>query len=83
MRTTDRQHFGFGASWVDPALSGTRDEYNLETYHRFPLLPNLDMTLDVQYMIDPALIPIVEAASPGADTFDDAFAVSVRFRTVF
>ena len=38
------------------------------------------MTLDVQYMIDPALIPIVEAASPGADTFDDAFAVSVRFK---
>ena len=74
---------GLGASWVDPAVSGGRDEYNLEVYYHFPLFPNLDMTLDAQYMIDPALIPIVEEASPGTETFDDVFAFTVRFRITF
>jgi carbohydrate-selective porin OprB len=74
---------GLGASWVDPAVSEGRDEYNLEVYYRFPLFPNLDVTLDAQYMIDPALIPIVEDSSPGTKTFDDLFAFTVRFRTTF
>ncbi len=74
---------GLGASWVDPAVSGGRDEFNLEIYYRFPLFPNLDVTFDAQYMIDPALIPIVEDASPGTKTFDDVFAFTVRFRTEF
>ena len=74
---------GLGASWVDPAVSGGRSEYNLEVYYRFPLFPNLDVTLDAQYMKDPALIPIVEEASPGTETFDDVFAFTVRFRTTF
>jgi carbohydrate-selective porin OprB len=74
---------GLGVSWVDPAVSGGRDEFNLEVYYRFPLFPNLDVTLDAQYMIKPALIPIAEDASPGTETFDDVFAFTVRFRTTF
>ncbi len=74
---------GIGASWVDPAVSEGRDEYNLEVYYRFPLFPNLDVTFDAQYMIDPALIPIVEDVSPETKTFDDVFAFTVRFRTTF
>jgi len=74
---------GFAASWIDPAVPGARDEYNLEAYYRFPLFPNLDVTLDFQYMIDPAFIPIVESVAPDTDTFDDIFVFSVRFRTVF
>jgi hypothetical protein len=74
---------GLGASWVDPAVSGGRDEFNLEVYYRLPLFPNLDVTLDAQYMIKPALIPIAEDASPGTETFDDVFAFTVRFRTTF
>ena len=79
--TGDR--LGFGASWVDPAVPGGRDEFNLEAFYRFPLFPNLDVTLDAQYMIDPALIPIVKAASPGTKTFDNLFAFTVRTRTTF
>ncbi len=74
---------GFGTSWVDPAISGARDEYNFEIFYRFPLFPNVDLSFDAQYMLDPAFIPVVEDAAPDAETFDDLFAFTVRLRMTF
>lgn len=78
--------FGIGFGWVDPSFAGARGEYSIDTYYRFPLTPNLDMTLAAQYMMDPALIPLVNAAAPATSTendLDDVFVFSVRFRVAF
>lgn len=74
---------GIGVSWVDPALSGAQDEYNFEVFYRFTLFENLDVSFNAQYMLNPAFIPLVENSSPGTDTYDDLFAFTGRFRTVF
>ena len=41
-------------NWVDSAFEGTRDEYNWETFYRFPMLPDVDATLSYQAVFDPA-----------------------------
>jgi porin len=64
---------GFAANWVDSTFDGTREEYNLEVFYRFPLFPGLDTRLSYQYVIDPAF----------TREFDSASVFSLGFRTVF
>ncbi len=64
---------GFAANWVDSTFEGTREEYNLEVFYRFPLFPGLDTRLSYQYVIDPAF----------TTEFDSASVFSIGFRTVF
>jgi porin len=64
---------GFASNWVDSAAEGTRDEYNLEVFYRFPLFPGLDTRLSYQYVIDPAFTREIDSAS----------VFSLGFRTVF
>jgi hypothetical protein len=40
--------FGTALNWVDSAIAGTRDEYNLEVFYRFPIIPKLDLTASYQ-----------------------------------
>ena len=64
---------GVGFNWVNPGIPDTRSEYNLECFYRFPILPNVDMTLSYQSVFNPSL-------DPGND---HASAFSIRFRTTF
>jgi hypothetical protein len=50
-----------------------RDESNVELFYRFPLFPDLDMTLSYQAVINPALDP--------NNDFGSAF--SLRFRSLW
>lgn len=62
--------FGFGASWSDPYDERLRDEYLLETFWRFQLGPDIQLTPSYQLFIDPA-------DNPGASTIG---VFSLRFR---
>ena len=64
---------GVAFNWAQAAVSGARGESNVELFYRFPLFPQLDMTLSYQSVIHPALDP------------DNGFAsvFSFRFRTTF
>ena len=64
---------GIAANWIDSAFAGTRYEYNLEGFYRFPLFPGLDTRLSYQYVIDPAFTREIDSAS----------VFSLGFRTVF
>ena len=64
---------GIAGNWVDSASAGTRDEYNVEVFYRFPLFPGLDTRLSYQYVIDPAF----------TREFDNSSVFSLGFRTVF
>lgn len=64
---------GLAANWVDSSAAGTRDEYNLEIFYRFPLFPGLDTRLSYQYLIDPGKTRKI----------DNASIFSLGFRTVF
>jgi len=64
---------GIAVNWVDSAAEGSRDEYNLEVFYRFPLFPGLDTRLSYQYVIDPAF----------TREFDNSSVFSLGFRTVF
>jgi len=64
---------GAAFNWIDSAAEGTRDEYNLEVFYRFPLFPGLDTRLSYQYVFDPAF----------TDEIDGASVFSLGFRTVF
>jgi hypothetical protein len=64
---------GFAVNWVDSAAEGSREEYNLEVFYRFPLFPGLDTRLSYQYVIDPAF----------TREFDSSSVFSLGFRTVF
>ena len=46
---------GVAFNWVEPNVSNTRDEYNLEVFYRFPVFPLVDATLNYLYFINPAL----------------------------
>jgi porin len=63
---------GIAGNWVDSAYAGTREEYNLEVFYRFPLFPGLDTRLSYQYVIDPAF----------TREFDNASVFSLGFRMV-
>lgn len=63
---------GIGFNWTD-AVPGVRDEYSLEAFYRFPLAPQLDVTLAYQSIWDPALDIGV----------DQLHTFSLRLRTTF
>jgi porin len=64
---------GIAVNWVDSAVEGSREEYNLEGFYRFPLFPGLDMRLSYQYVINPAF----------TRAFDSSSVFSLGCRTVF
>jgi hypothetical protein len=64
--------FGVAYNWVQPT-GVDRDESNVELFYRFPLFPELDMTLSYQAIINPALDP--------NNDFGAAF--SLRFRSLW
>jgi hypothetical protein len=45
---------GVAFNWARPPIAGTRDEYHLEAFYRFPIFPDVDMTLSYQSIWDPA-----------------------------
>ena len=64
---------GIAFNWVKPSAGGTRDEYNAEAFYRFPIFPNVDMSLSYQSIINPAFTRSVDHAS----------VFSLRLRTTF
>jgi len=71
---------GTAFNWVDSAFAKpsvtnnlTRDEYNWETFYRFPLFPDVDTTLSYQAVFDPAF----------TRTFDFSSVFSLRATTSF
>ena len=64
---------GTAFNWIDSSAAGTRDEYNWETFYRFPLLPDVDATLSYQAVFDPAF----------ETSFDFSSVFSLRLTTVF
>jgi hypothetical protein len=64
---------GFAINYVEPSLEGSRGEYNPELFYRFPLFPQVDMTLTYHSIINPAL--------DRDNTFASAY--SLRIRTTF
>jgi hypothetical protein len=58
--------FGTGLAWAHPAnpptlplpgLTSLRDQYTWEVFYRFHVTPNLALTPDFQWIVDPALTP--------------------------
>jgi hypothetical protein len=64
---------GVAFNWVRPTLIGTRDEFDLELFYRFPLFPLVDVTLTYQSIFNPILDPDNNHAS----------AFGLRIRTTF
>jgi len=64
---------GTAFNWIDSSAEGTRDEYNWETFYRFPLLRDWDATLSYQAVFDPAF----------ETSYDFSSVFSLRLRTVF
>ncbi len=48
---------GFGVNWSRPAPDGLDDQYTAELYYRLQLANNLQITPDIQLLINPALNP--------------------------
>ncbi len=71
--TLQNDLLGVGFNWVYPDIPDARSEYNLEAFYRFPLFPQVDMTLSYQSIFNPALDP----------DNDHASAFSIRIRTTF
>jgi hypothetical protein len=69
----DNDVIGTAFNWVDSTFAGTRDEYNWETFYRFPLFPDVDATLSYQAVFDPAF----------TRTFDFSSVYSLRLTTSF
>jgi len=69
----DNDLIGVAFNWVKSSTIGARDEYNFETFYRFPVLPDVDMTLSYQSVFDPAF----------NTEFDQASAFSLRLQTNF
>jgi len=65
--------FGAALNWVDSATPGAREEYNLELFYRFPVIPKLDMTVSYQYIKNPAV----------TREFDQTNAFSIRLTSTF
>lgn len=64
---------GVAFNWARTPISGTRDEYHIEVFYRFPLFPEVDTTFSYQSVWDPAF---------GVGV-DHAHVLSVRLRTTF
>ena len=64
---------GIAFNWLQSPEDGTRDEYNVEAFYRFPMFPSVDTTLSYQSVINPAFSREVDHAS----------ALSLRLRVAF
>lgn len=64
---------GAAFNWVRSAFAGTRDEYSIEAFYRFPLFPHVDTTLSYQSVINPAF----------NTAFDHSSVFSLRLTTSF
>lgn len=64
---------GVQFNWIESVVVGTRDEYNIEAFYRFPLSPKVDTTLSYQSVIDPAF----------TTDFDHSSVYSLRLTTAF
>jgi len=64
---------GIAGNWVESVVAGSRDEYNVEVFYRFPVFPGVDTRLSYQSVINPALTREIDHAS----------VFSLGFRTVF
>jgi porin len=64
---------GVGVSWAQANVDGARAETNVEIFYRFPIFPQVDMTLSYQALINLALDPDNDYAS----------AFGLRLRTTF
>jgi hypothetical protein len=72
-RGIDNDLVGIALTWIEPTTTGTRDEYALEIFYRFPFFPGVDTTLHYHGVIHPALDP----------TNDFGSAISLRIRWTF
>jgi hypothetical protein len=54
---------GAAFNWVRSAFAGTRDEYSIEAFYRFPLFPDVDATLSYQSVINPAFTTAIDHSS--------------------
>jgi hypothetical protein len=54
---------GVAFNWVDSVEAGSRNEYNVEVFYRFPLFPSVDTRLSYQSVINPALTREIDHAS--------------------
>jgi porin len=64
---------GVAFNWARVPDNDLRIEKHAELFYRFPLFPDMDMTLSYQYVIDPALTRDI----------DDSSVFSLRLRSVF
>jgi hypothetical protein len=64
---------GIAFNWAEVPVTGTRGEFNVEAFYRFPIFPSVDMTLSYQSVINLAL---------DRDN-DHASVFSLRLRTTF
>jgi hypothetical protein len=64
---------GVGLNWAQANIEGARAETSLEIFYRFPIFPQVDMTLTYQSLFNLALDP----------ENDHASAFSLRLRTTF
>ncbi len=64
---------GTAFNWVQPTVTGDRNEYNVELFYRFPFFPGVDMTFSYQSVINPVLAPEIDYAA----------VFSLRLRTTF
>jgi hypothetical protein len=64
---------GVAFNWVQPTVTGNRNEYNVEVFYRFPFFPGVDTSLSYQSVINPVLAPDINHAS----------VFSLRLRTTF
>jgi len=72
-RSFDDDVIGATFNWIDSSTRGTRQEYSVEAFYRFPFLPDVDTTLAYQAVIDPA----------ATREFDSAHVFSLRITTAF
>ena len=71
--TINNDVWGVSLNWIDAVTAGARPESGVEIFYRFPLYPTLDMSINYQGIINPALDPDNDFAS----------AFSLRFVTTF
>lgn len=66
--------FGVAFNWaLSAAVEGARDEYDVEAFYRFPIFPQVDLTLAYQSIFNPGLDIGIDHAS----------VFSLRLRTTF
>jgi len=54
---------GVAVNWVNPTQTGSLSEYDIEIFYRFPIFPQVDVTLSYQSIFHPVLDPDNNQAS--------------------